>query len=76
LREAEALRPEVIVTDIAMPGLDGIVATSALLAGTARLRGWSWSRFKTTHAWPAGYAGTPAPAQHREAALSRLADLP
>jgi DNA-binding NarL/FixJ family response regulator len=32
LREADALRPDVIVTDIVMPGLDGIAATEALLA--------------------------------------------
>jgi DNA-binding NarL/FixJ family response regulator len=32
LREAEAIAPDVIVTDIVMPGLDGIAATSALLA--------------------------------------------
>ena len=32
LREAEAIDPDVIVTDIVMPGLDGIAATSALLA--------------------------------------------
>ena len=31
-REVEAINPDVIVTDIAMPGLDGIAATSALLA--------------------------------------------
>jgi DNA-binding NarL/FixJ family response regulator len=32
LREAEIVKPDVIVTDIMMPGLDGIAATSALLA--------------------------------------------
>ena len=32
LREAEAIRPDVIVTDIAMPGLDGIAAMTMLLA--------------------------------------------
>jgi DNA-binding NarL/FixJ family response regulator len=32
LREAEAVDPDVIVTDIVMPRLDGIAATSALLA--------------------------------------------
>jgi DNA-binding NarL/FixJ family response regulator len=32
LRAAEELRPDVIVTDIVMPGLDGIAATQALLA--------------------------------------------
>jgi DNA-binding NarL/FixJ family response regulator len=32
LRDAEAMRPDVIVTDIVMPELDGIAATSALLA--------------------------------------------
>jgi DNA-binding NarL/FixJ family response regulator len=32
LREAEIIAPDVIVTDIVMPGLDGIAATSALLA--------------------------------------------
>jgi len=32
LREAEAIDPDVIVTDIVMPGLDGIAATSALVA--------------------------------------------
>ena len=30
--EAAAVRPDVIVTDITMPGLDGISATAALLA--------------------------------------------
>src|SRR5262249_22093118 len=32
LREAEAIGPDVVVSDIVMPGLDGIAATSALLA--------------------------------------------
>ena len=32
LREAEVMCPDVIVTDIVMPGLDGIAATSTLLA--------------------------------------------
>ena len=32
LRAAEELEPDVIVTDIVMPGLDGIAATGALLA--------------------------------------------
>jgi DNA-binding NarL/FixJ family response regulator len=32
LREAEAIRPDVVITDISMPGLDGIAATSLLLA--------------------------------------------
>jgi DNA-binding NarL/FixJ family response regulator len=32
LRAADDARPDVIVTDIAMPGLDGIAATAALLA--------------------------------------------
>jgi DNA-binding NarL/FixJ family response regulator len=32
LRQAEIVAPDVIVTDIVMPGLDGIAATSALLA--------------------------------------------
>src|SRR5262245_57286683 len=32
LREAETIRPDVVITDISMPGLDGIAATEALLA--------------------------------------------
>ena len=32
LREAEAKNPDVIVSDIVMPGLDGIAATAALIA--------------------------------------------
>ena len=32
IREADVIRPDVVVTDIAMPGCDGIVATRALLA--------------------------------------------
>jgi DNA-binding NarL/FixJ family response regulator len=32
LREADALHPDAIVTDIMMPGLDGIAATSTLMA--------------------------------------------
>ncbi len=32
IRAAEELRPDVIVTDIVMPGLDGIAATVALIA--------------------------------------------
>jgi len=32
LRVTEALRPDVVVTDIVMPGVDGIAATAALLA--------------------------------------------
>lgn len=32
LRESEAMRPDVIITDISMPGLDGIAATETLLA--------------------------------------------
>ena len=32
VRETEALRPDVVVTDIVMPGLDGIAATAAILA--------------------------------------------
>jgi DNA-binding NarL/FixJ family response regulator len=32
LREADGLRPDVVVSDIVMPGLDGIAATGVLLA--------------------------------------------
>jgi DNA-binding NarL/FixJ family response regulator len=32
IRAADEFRPDVIVTDIVMPGLDGIAATAALLA--------------------------------------------
>jgi len=32
LQTAEAIAPDVVVTDISMPGLDGIAATRALLA--------------------------------------------
>ena len=32
IRAADELRPDVIVTDIVMPGLDGIAATATLLA--------------------------------------------
>jgi len=32
LREAEAAGPDVIVSDVVMPGLDGIAATAALIA--------------------------------------------
>ena len=32
LREAEATSPDVIVSDVVMPGLDGIAATAALIA--------------------------------------------
>ncbi len=32
IRAAEEFRPDVIVTDIVMPGLDGIAATATLLA--------------------------------------------
>jgi DNA-binding NarL/FixJ family response regulator len=32
LRVTEALRPDVVVTDIVMPGVDGISATAAILA--------------------------------------------
>ena len=32
LREAEAIGPDVVVSDIVMPGLDGIAATRALVA--------------------------------------------
>jgi DNA-binding NarL/FixJ family response regulator len=32
LRDAKALSPDVIVTDIVMPGLDGIAATTELIA--------------------------------------------
>jgi DNA-binding NarL/FixJ family response regulator len=32
VRTVEAIRPDVVVTDIVMPGLDGIAATVALLA--------------------------------------------
>lgn len=38
LRAAEELVPDVIVTDIVMPGLDGIAATAALLANRAATR--------------------------------------
>jgi two-component system invasion response regulator UvrY len=34
----EAVRPDVVVTDIVMPGLDGIAATAALLARHAGTR--------------------------------------
>ena len=37
LREAETVCPDVVITDISMPGLDGISATEALLA---RHPGW------------------------------------
>jgi DNA-binding NarL/FixJ family response regulator len=37
LREAETIRPDVVVADISMPGLDGISATEALLT---RHPGW------------------------------------
>jgi DNA-binding NarL/FixJ family response regulator len=37
LREAETILPDVVVTDISMPGLDGISATEALLT---RHPGW------------------------------------
>jgi len=32
VRVTETLRPDVVVTDIVMPGLDGIAATTAMLA--------------------------------------------
>jgi DNA-binding NarL/FixJ family response regulator len=32
LREADASHPDVVVTDVVMPGIDGIAATGALLA--------------------------------------------
>jgi DNA-binding NarL/FixJ family response regulator len=32
LRVTETLRPDVVVTDIVMPGIDGIAATAAILA--------------------------------------------
>ena len=39
VRAARELRPDAVVTDIAMPGLDGIAAASRILAedGTARI---------------------------------------
>ena len=47
LREEAVLRPDVIVTDIVMPGLDGIAATAALRARRPA-RGWFWSRSTTS----------------------------
>ena len=38
LRATEESRPDVVVTDIVMPGLDGIAATAALLARDPRAR--------------------------------------
>src|SRR5262245_27782233 len=38
VREAEIAQPDVVVTDIAMPGVDGIAATSAVLARRPRTR--------------------------------------
>jgi DNA-binding NarL/FixJ family response regulator len=38
LREADATHPDVVVTDIAMPGRDGIAATGELLARHPRTR--------------------------------------
>ena len=38
LRAEESARPDVVVTDIVMPGLDGIAATAALLARHPALR--------------------------------------
>ena len=38
LRAAEAVHPDVVVTDIVMPALDGIAATAALLARQPDLR--------------------------------------
>jgi DNA-binding NarL/FixJ family response regulator len=32
VRQADVVHPDVVVTDVAMPGCDGIVATAALLA--------------------------------------------
>ena len=40
---AEALSPDVIVTDISMPGLDGIAAATVIL-GRNPAAGSSWSR--------------------------------
>jgi DNA-binding NarL/FixJ family response regulator len=36
LRQADTVHPDVVVTDIAMPGIDGITATEALLARRPR----------------------------------------
>jgi DNA-binding NarL/FixJ family response regulator len=38
LREAEIAQPDVVVTDIAMPGADGITVTGAILARRPRTR--------------------------------------
>jgi CheY-like chemotaxis protein len=35
LREVAGIRPDAVVTDISMPGLDGIAATEALVARDA-----------------------------------------